>query len=132
MNASKQFDRLDRAAKLMAPPVIKFKDLEGYFATSKILTGPIFLFDVRTDYVKITNDTVLVPLTMLIHNKRHHLQYERRRLHGDRQHVLGRVSSLTGRHAAKRSRIRLGCKLAQRAARRRSGRNLRCTGSRFR
>ncbi len=27
---SKQFDRLDRFAKLMAPPVIKFKDLESY------------------------------------------------------------------------------------------------------
>ncbi len=37
-------------------------------ATSKILTGPPFLFDVRTDYVKVTNDTVLVPLTLQIRN----------------------------------------------------------------
>ncbi len=69
MNQSKQFDRLDRFAKLMAPPVIKFKDLEAFMATSKILTGPPFLFDVRTDYVKVTNDTVLVPLTLQIQNK---------------------------------------------------------------
>ncbi len=68
-NQSKQFDRLDRAAKLMAPPVIKFKDLESFMVSSKILTGPPFLFDVRTDYVKVTNDTVLVPLTLQIHNK---------------------------------------------------------------
>jgi GWxTD domain-containing protein len=68
-NQSKQFDRLDRFAKLMAPPEIKFKDLEAYMATSKILTGPPFLFDVRTDYVKVTNDTVLVPLTLQIRNK---------------------------------------------------------------
>ncbi len=47
-NQSKQFDRLDRYAKLMAPPVIKFKDMEEFMATSKILTGPPFLFDVRT------------------------------------------------------------------------------------
>jgi len=68
-NQSKQFDRLDRFAKLMAPPVIKFKDLEAFMATSKILTGPPFLFDVRTDYVKVTNDTVLVPITLQIRNR---------------------------------------------------------------
>lgn len=69
MNQSKQFDRLDRYAKLLAPPVIKFHDLEAFMATSKILTGPPFLFDVRTDYVKVTNDTVLVPLTLQIRNR---------------------------------------------------------------
>ncbi len=68
MNQSKQFDRISFAAKIMAPPVIKFKDLEAFIATSKILTGPPFLFDVRTDYVKVTNDTVLVPLTLQIRN----------------------------------------------------------------
>src|SRR3984893_775487 len=68
MNQSKQFDRLDRMAKLMAPPVIKFKDLESFMTTSKILTGPPFLFDVRTDYVKVTNDTILVPITLQIRN----------------------------------------------------------------
>jgi GWxTD domain-containing protein len=67
-NQSKQFDRLDQFAKLMAPPVIKFKDMEEFMATSKILTGPPFLFDVRTDYVKVTNDTILVPLTLQIKN----------------------------------------------------------------
>jgi len=67
-NQSKQFDRLDRFAKLMAPPEIKFKDMESFMTTSKILTGPPFLFDVRTDYVKVTNDTILVPVTLQIKN----------------------------------------------------------------
>jgi GWxTD domain-containing protein len=67
-NQSKQFDRLDRYAKLMAAPEIKFKDMESFMTTSKILTGPPFLFDVRTDYVKVTNDTILVPLTLQIKN----------------------------------------------------------------
>ncbi len=49
--------------------MIKFKDLESFMVSSKILTGPPFLFDVRTDYVKVTNDTVLVPLTLQMHNK---------------------------------------------------------------
>ncbi len=68
-NQSKQFDRLNTYSKLMGAPQIKFKDLEAFMATSKILTGPPFLFDVRTDYVKVTNDTVLVPLTLQIRNR---------------------------------------------------------------
>src|SRR6202045_42821 len=42
MNQSKQFDRLDLFAKLMAPPPIKFKDMEAFMTSSKILTGPPF------------------------------------------------------------------------------------------
>lgn len=67
-NQSKQFDRLDTAAKIMAPPPIKFQDLMQFMASSKILTGPPFQFDVRTDYVKVTNDTVIVPITVQIKN----------------------------------------------------------------
>ncbi len=95
-NQSKQFDRLDRYAKLLAPPVIKFKDLESYMVSSKILTGPPFLFDVRTDYVKVTNDTVLVPLTLQIHNKDITFNTKDGVSMGT-VNVLGRVSSLTGR-----------------------------------
>lgn len=95
-NASKQFDRLDRFAKLMAPPVIKFKDLEAYMVSSKILTGPPFLFDVRTDYVKITNDTVLVPLTLQIYNK--DITFNTKDgVSAGTVNILGRVSNLTGR-----------------------------------
>jgi GWxTD domain-containing protein len=65
---SKQFDRLDTFAKLMAPPPVKFADLDEFLTSGKVLTGPPFLFDVRTDYVKLTNDTVLVPVTLQIHN----------------------------------------------------------------
>jgi len=69
MNQSKQFDRLNTYAKLMAAPQIKFKDLEQYLTKSTILNGPPFLFDVRTDYVKVTNETVLVPLTLQVKNR---------------------------------------------------------------
>lgn len=65
---SKQFDRLDTFAKLMAPPKIKFADLDEFLSSEKILSGPPFLFDVRTDYVKLTNDTVLVPVTLQLRN----------------------------------------------------------------
>jgi len=68
MNQSKEFDRLDTFAKIMAPPPIKFKDMEEFMTSSKILTGPPFLFEVRTDYVKVTNDTILVPVTLQLKN----------------------------------------------------------------
>jgi GWxTD domain-containing protein len=67
-NQNKQFDRIDLGAKIMAPPAIKFKDLEEFMASSKILTGPPFFFDWRIDFVKVTNDTVIVPITVQIRN----------------------------------------------------------------
>ncbi|MGD0798221.1 MAG: GWxTD domain-containing protein [Acidobacteriaceae bacterium] len=67
-NQNKEFDRIDLAAKIMAPPPIKFQDLESFLTSSKILTGPPLLFDVRTDYVKVTNDTVMVPITVQVKN----------------------------------------------------------------
>ena len=95
-NASKEFDRLDIFAKLQAAPVIKFKDLESYMVSSKILTGPPFLFDVRTDYVKVTNDTVLVPVTLQIHNRDITFNTKDGVSTGT-VNILGRVSNLTGR-----------------------------------
>lgn len=90
---SKQFDRLDRFARMMAPPVVKFKDLEAYMATSKILSGPPFLFDVRTDYVKVTNDTVLVPITLQIKNSQITFSNKEGVAMGT-VNILGRVSNL--------------------------------------
>jgi GWxTD domain-containing protein len=66
---SKQFDRLELYAKLQAPPPVKFKDLESFITNHKLLTGPIFPFDVRTDFVKVTDDTVIMPLTLQIKNR---------------------------------------------------------------
>jgi GWxTD domain-containing protein len=60
--ATKQFDRLEQFAKLQAPPPVKFKDLEEIVNT-KIITN-LMPFDVRTDFVKVTGDTVLVPITV--------------------------------------------------------------------
>ncbi|MGB7549147.1 MAG: GWxTD domain-containing protein [Terracidiphilus sp.] len=67
--ASKEFDRIELAAKLFAPPVVKFKDLDSFISEHKLLTGPVFPFDVRTDFVKVTDNTVLVPITLQIKNR---------------------------------------------------------------
>jgi GWxTD domain-containing protein len=93
-NQGKQFDRLDQFAKIMAPPPVKFADLDEFLGTAKVLTGPPLLFDVRTDYVKLTNDTVMVPLTLQIRNS--DVTYNTK--DGDSKatlNILGRVSTMT-------------------------------------
>ena len=67
--SSKQFDRIEMAAKLFAPPPVKFKDLDNFISEHKVIEGPIFPFDVRTDVVKVTDNTVLVPVTLQIRNR---------------------------------------------------------------
>ena len=68
-NASKEFDRIELAAKIFAPPPIKFSDLDNIISEHKILSGPVFPFDVRTDFVKVTENTVLVPVTVQLRNR---------------------------------------------------------------
>ena len=65
----KEFDRIELAAKVFAPPPVKFKDIENFISEHKLLSGPVFPFDVRTDFVKVTESTVLVPITLQIKNR---------------------------------------------------------------
>src|SRR5271155_4543821 len=65
--ASKEFNRLERFAKLQAPPPVKFKDLEE--VVSHKISINLMPFDVRADFVKVTSDTVLVPVTVQIKNR---------------------------------------------------------------
>src|ERR1700739_14018 len=67
--SSKEFDRIELAAKLFAPPPVKFKDLDNFISEHKLITGPIVPFDVRTDFVKVTDNTVLVPITLQMKNR---------------------------------------------------------------
>lgn len=64
---TKQFDRLEQFAKLQAAPKVKFADLEEA-VNSKVILNPM-PFDVRTDFVKVTSDTVLVPVTIQMKNR---------------------------------------------------------------
>jgi len=64
---TKEFDRLEQFAKLQAAPKVKFTDLEEA-VNSKVILNPM-PFDVRTDFVKVTSDTVLVPVTIQMKNR---------------------------------------------------------------
>jgi GWxTD domain-containing protein len=92
---SKEFDRLDTFSKLFAPPPVKYADMDEFLANAKVLNGPPFIFDVRTDYVKLTNDTVMVPITLQIRDG--DITYKT--TEGDSKgivHIMGRVSNITG------------------------------------
>ncbi len=67
MIAAKEFDRLEQFAKLQAAPKVKFTDLEEA-VNSKVILNPM-PFDVRADFVKVTSDTVLVPVTIQMKNR---------------------------------------------------------------
>jgi GWxTD domain-containing protein len=97
-NNAKEFDRLETYAKLMAPPQIEFKDLTlaEYLTSHKIITGPIFPFDVRTDFVKVTDDTVLVPITVQIKNRDITFNTKDGVSTGDVD-IIGRISTITDR-----------------------------------
>ncbi|MGC9292623.1 MAG: GWxTD domain-containing protein [Acidobacteriaceae bacterium] len=98
MQGSKEFDRLEQYAKLQSAPQIKFKDLEEFITSHKVLTGPFFPFDVRTDFVRVTDDTVLVPITIQISNR--DITYNTKDgVSRGLVNILGRVSTITGRIA---------------------------------
>jgi GWxTD domain-containing protein len=94
---TKQFDRLEQFAKLSKAPAIKFKDLENALVTHKMILNPM-PFDVRADFVKVTSDTVLVPVTVQIKNRDVTFQ-NKDGIERGTVNIFGRVTTLTGRIA---------------------------------
>jgi GWxTD domain-containing protein len=93
---AKEFDRLEQYAKLNAPPPVKFKDLEEVVG-HKIIYNPM-PFDVRSDFVKVTGDTVLVPVTIQIKNRDITFNNKDGVQRGV-VNIFGRVTTLAGRTA---------------------------------
>jgi len=95
-NQTKQFDRLEQFAKLNKPPAVKFKDLEEI--VSHKITVNLMPFDVRADFVKVTSDTVLTPVTIQIKNRDITFQNKDGVQRGT-VNIFGRVTTLSGRIA---------------------------------
>jgi GWxTD domain-containing protein len=93
---SKQFDRIELAAKIFAPPPIKFKDLDAFMSEHKLLTGPVFPFDVRTDFMKVTESTDLVPVTLQMKNRDITFVTKDGVARGV-VNILGKVTTITGK-----------------------------------
>ena len=89
-----EFNRLEQYSKAFKPPAVKYKDLEA-IVTARIVRDQVH-FVYRTDYLKVTNDTVLVPVTVQIPNNQ--LSFDNKDgVHSATMNIFGRVSTLTGR-----------------------------------
>jgi len=66
-NGGKEFDRLEQFSNLQRAPEVKFKDLDE-LVTHKISVN-LMPFEVQTDFIKVTSDTVLVPVTIQMKDK---------------------------------------------------------------
>jgi hypothetical protein len=89
-----EFNRLELYAKIQKPPEVKFKDLEA-IVTARIVRDQL-KFTWRTDFMKVTNDTVLVPITVQVSNGQLNFQ-AKDGIHSATMNGFGRVSTLTGR-----------------------------------
>jgi GWxTD domain-containing protein len=89
-----EFTRLEAYANAFKPPVVKFKDLEA-IVTSRIVRDQLH-FNWHTDFLKVTNDTVLVPVTVQVPNNQLSFQ-SKEGVHSATINIFGRVSTLTGR-----------------------------------
>src|ERR1700686_4913252 len=89
-----EFNRLEQYSKAFRPPAVKYKDLEA-LVTARIVRDQVH-FAYRTDFLKVTNDTVLVPVTIQIPNNQ--LSFASKDgVHSATMNIFGRVSTLTGR-----------------------------------
>jgi len=95
-NQGQDFERLEQYGNLMKPPEVKFKELDEIVSTH--IRYNLMPFDVRVDFVRVTGDTVLVPVTIQVKNR--DITFENKE---DVQHglvnIYGRVTTLTGRIA---------------------------------
>lgn len=91
-----QFERLELLSKINRPPAVKFHDLEAVVTTK--LSYNLLPFEMRSDFIKITNETVLTPITIQIDNK--NLTYvDKDGIHQAVVNVFGRITGVNGRIA---------------------------------
>jgi len=89
-----EFERIEQFAKLQKPPAVKFKDLEA--AVSSSIRFNTLPFKVQTNYIRITESTVLTTVTILIDRK--DLQFTQKdNVAKSTVNIFGRITSIAGR-----------------------------------
>ncbi|MDE3138192.1 MAG: GWxTD domain-containing protein, partial [Acidobacteriota bacterium] len=91
-----EFNRLELYAKIFQPPPVKFKDLEA-IVTSRIIRDQL-PFQYRFAFLKITDGTDLVPVTLEVPNREMSFK-EKDGVQTAMLDIFGRVSTLSGRIA---------------------------------
>ncbi|MDE2755000.1 MAG: GWxTD domain-containing protein [Acidobacteriota bacterium] len=89
-----QSDKLMQTVALGQAPKIRFKDLETVVDTK--LSYNLFPFEFKTDYLKITDDTVLTAITVAMKNSDMTFK-QQEGVHEASVNVFGRITTITGR-----------------------------------
>jgi GWxTD domain-containing protein len=89
-----EFNRMDQYNKVQQAPAVKFKDLES-IVTSRIVRDQI-PFTYRFDFLRVTSDTVLVPITVQIPNRGMGFKMSDG-VHTATLDLFARISTLSGR-----------------------------------
>ncbi len=89
-----EFTRLDLFAKIFQPPEVKFKDLKAV-VTSRLSTS-LLPFEARTDFIRVTDETVLTPITVQVNNSDLQFQNKDGVMHGVLD-IYGEITSLGGK-----------------------------------
>ena len=92
-----EFDRLDLYSRIFKPPSVKFNDLKAS-VTSRV-SVQMLPFDVRTDFIRVTEDSVLTPITIQISNRELHFDNKGGVMHAVLD-IFGEVTTPSGRRAA--------------------------------
>jgi hypothetical protein len=89
-----EFERLSQYSKLQMPPPVKFKDLEANINTR--ITYNVLPMQVRIDYVRVTEASVMANITVQFENR--DLQFQAKEgVQKSVVNLLGRVSTMTRR-----------------------------------
>src|SRR5579864_2528517 len=94
LESQSEFSRLDLYAKIQTPPPVKFKDLAA--VVDSRMTANQIHFDCHSDFLRITDDTDLVPITIQIPNKDMSFQ-DKNGVQIATLHLFARVTSVSGR-----------------------------------
>ena len=89
-----EFERLRIHAMVQKPPPVKFTDLEALVTTR--ISFNLLPFEVRTDFLRVTDESILVPITIAVKKKDVSFQL-REGLHQSTVNIFGRVTTLSGR-----------------------------------
>ena len=89
-----EFNRMDQYNKVQQAPEVKFKDLES-IVTSRIVRDQL-PFTYRFDFLRVTSDTVLVPITVQIPNRGMGFKMTDG-VHTATLDLFARISTLSGR-----------------------------------
>lgn len=96
MNQSmNEFNRMEQFFKMQEPPAVKFKDLES--AISSRITYNVLPMQVRVDYLRVTDSSVLTNITMQFEGR--DLQFtEKEGVDKAIINIFGRVTTMTRRN----------------------------------